>query len=692
MKKISMAIVAGAEKTCESIKEQLQTLFGDYINFVAFPIDKLSENETEFPLVLVSNQKFIQKVVSVFKSSAEFLIIHRTISKAGWDQVVNIPHRKKMLVVNDCFESTQETIAILQELGARHIQMVPYYPGVLINEEINSALCPSELELVPSNISDIVDIGQRVLDTSTLVDLLLKADLLNSETQAIILNYSNTIIPRSQGFENTMNELINTQTLLQRVLNLVEGGVIAFDNQYKITYLNVTAERLFNGQTINQLGENVGDLLEREGLKINLRSNINNQIVKIKRQNYILNKMNLHEHQTKTGGVITFQNAKIVEELDSNLRVHLKETGYEAKYHFDDIITSSPKVKKLITHAKRMSKSDLIVLIQGETGTGKELFAHAIHNYSNRTTFPFVAVNFSSLSDNLLESELFGYEEGAFTGAKKGGKPGLFEQAHKGTIFLDEIGDITPNLQTRLLRVLQQKEIIKVGGTKIIPVDVRIVVATNRDLLQLVSKGQFREDLYYRLKVLQVDIPPLRERKTDIPTIINHFSRQKGLGGYFSKRALNALSDYHWPGNVRELENTIDYLCAMSEGEIRIEDLPIDYPSSSLSKQSSDENNQNNKHKQMLPSDQLDQTLIPQEYLDIDRKTFILNLIYTARLNGQNAGRRSLIGLSRCKGVLFTENEIRDVVNELKSEGLLEVSIGRSGCKVTQKGYRHINK
>lgn len=676
-----MAIVAGVETTSRAIKEQLDSLFGEYINFYSFSIEKLSKSDKDFSLVLVSNQKFIQKVVSVFETSPKFLIIQRTISKVGWEKVVTIPQGKKMLVVNDCLESTQETIAILQELGARHIKMIPYYPGVVINDDVNSALCPSELDLVPPDILDIVDIGHRVLDTSILVDILLKAELLNSETQSIISEYANTIITRNQGFENTMNELINTQTLLHRVLNLVEDGVVAFDSEYKISYLNLNAEKIFNCQSISQLGNYVGNLLKQEGLKLNIENNIYNQIVKIGRQNYILNKTNLNNDQTKFGGVITIQNAKMVEELDSNLRVYMKETGYESKYSFDNIVTSSPHVKKLISNAKKMSKSDLNVLIIGETGTGKELFAHAIHNFSNRAKFPFVAVNFSSLSDHLLESELFGYEEGAFTGAKKGGKLGLFEQAHKGTIFLDEIGDITPNMQTRLLRVLQQKEIIKVGGTKIIPVDVRIIVATNRNLLEQVSNGKFREDLYFRLKVLQIDIPPLRERTTDIPAIINHFSRKKRLEGYFSKKALNALTSYHWPGNVRELENTIDYLCTMSEGEIRIEDLPIDYSSSSLLNQEFDNTYQNTHIKN---------TLIPQEYLDIDGKLFILKLVYSAKLKGFSTGRRSLIDLAKNKGILFSESEIRVIISELRDEELIEVSVGRSGCKLTKKGYLYI--
>ncbi|WP_408956338.1 sigma 54-interacting transcriptional regulator [Natroniella sp. ANB-PHB2] len=234
----------------------------------------------------------------------------------------------------------------------------------------------------------------------------------------------------------------------------------------------------------------------------------------------------------------------------------------KAKYTFADIIGDTPEITLAIKKAKKASRTPATVLLRGDSGTGKELFAHAIHNASKRSNKPFVSVNCPAISDSLLESELFGYEEGAFTGAKKGGKKGLFEEANRGTIFLDEIGKLDFNLQAKLLRVLQEKEITRVGGTEPKEVDVRVIVATNANLREEVEEGSFREDLYYRINVVPISIPPLCHRKGDIPKLVRMLLRKYTqdygkLVTDISSNALDKLMEYDWPGNVRELENII---------------------------------------------------------------------------------------------------------------------------------------
>ncbi|HNU80043.1 MAG TPA: sigma-54-dependent Fis family transcriptional regulator [Bacillota bacterium] len=234
----------------------------------------------------------------------------------------------------------------------------------------------------------------------------------------------------------------------------------------------------------------------------------------------------------------------------------------EAKYTFEDIIGSDPLLLSAIDKAKKAAEIPITVLLRGESGTGKEIFAHAIHNESERKFRKFIKVNCSAIPETLLESELFGYEEGAFTGAKKGGKKGLFEEAEGGTIFLDEIGEIPHSTQTKLLRVLQEKEIVRVGGTKSISIDVRIIAATNADLEGAIESGRFRADLYYRLNVLPITIPPLRLRKGDIYDLsiffIKKFNQQYGRNVRdITQQAVSRLKEYNWPGNVRELDNFI---------------------------------------------------------------------------------------------------------------------------------------
>lgn len=243
------------------------------------------------------------------------------------------------------------------------------------------------------------------------------------------------------------------------------------------------------------------------------------------------------------------------------------------KIVLDNIIGESNIIKTIKNESFIASKSSSTVLITGESGTGKELFARAIHNHSDRVDNPFIAVNCAAIPDNLLESELFGYEEGAFTGAKKGGKLGKFELAHKGTIFLDEIGDMSLHLQAKLLRVLQERELDKIGGKSNISIDVRIISATNKDLEDMVSKGIFREDLYYRLNVIPIHLPSLKERREDIPLLIDYtikeYSNKLGKNvDHVDKDVLKVMMEYRWPGNIRELQNIIEYSINMSSSSV----------------------------------------------------------------------------------------------------------------------------
>ncbi len=278
-----------------------------------------------------------------------------------------------------------------------------------------------------------------------------------------------------------------------------------------------------------------------------------------------------------TGAVIFFNQIKNVKKIVNRFN------GAQASFEFSDIIGSSQSLRKAMDTARHAAASAANILIYGESGTGKELFAQAIHNHSLRREGPFVALNCAALPRDLIASELFGYAEGAFTGGRRGGRPGKFEMADRGTLFLDEIGDMPLDQQAILLRVLQDKKISRLGGENIIPVDVRIVCATNRNLQEAVHKGHFRSDLYYRLNIIQVSIPPLRERMEDFQELFDHLLEK--ISGRWSRRVdtvseqlLGRLMDYGWPGNVRELENVIEKMVNASHGAVRLgsEHLPLE--------------------------------------------------------------------------------------------------------------------
>jgi DNA-binding NtrC family response regulator len=257
----------------------------------------------------------------------------------------------------------------------------------------------------------------------------------------------------------------------------------------------------------------------------------------------------------------------------------LKETFRSTKYHYE-MVGDSEKMQKVYDMVEKIAKTESTVLILGESGTGKELVARAVHSLSRRSAQPFVPVNCAAIPETLLESELFGYLKGSFTGANKD-KKGLFESAQGGTLFLDEIGTLPLAMQSKLLRVLQEREILPIGGTKSVPVDVRIVAATNEKLDAKVKAGQFREDLFYRLSVIPIELPPLRERAADVPLLVNHFldalNQKEHRAITIDKGAIRALRAYHWPGNVRQLENVLMRAGALCEGNIiTLNDLPVE--------------------------------------------------------------------------------------------------------------------
>lgn len=280
-----------------------------------------------------------------------------------------------------------------------------------------------------------------------------------------------------------------------------------------------------------------------------------------------------------TDAVVMLHDVNRIQQMEEKIRREISTTGHYAKYTFDDVVGCSKETLELIRIGKEYAKVNSTILIEGETGTGKEVMAQSIHNHSKKTSGPFVAVNCAALPENLLESELFGYAPGAFTGADKKGKRGLFEQAHGGTIFLDEISEINPLLQGRLLRVLQEKQVMRVGDNKLIPIDVRVIAATNRNLPKLIKEKAFREDLYYRLNVLKIELIPLRERKEDIPCFINNFiqhysSRLDKPLVTLSPEAMKYICQYNWPGNVREIRNFVERLMVVAKkAYIALEDI-----------------------------------------------------------------------------------------------------------------------
>lgn len=383
---------------------------------------------------------------------------------------------------------------------------------------------------------------------------------------------------------NWLEEIINLSA--ERIVVVDKDGVICYINEAYCEFLGITVERAIR--------RHVQDVIENTRMHIVVKTGQAEiaSVHQIKGTEMIANRFPLIVKGELVGavGTVMFRNPEELHVYKSKIQDIVDELKYyrtkvekdlQSKYSFNDLIGTSPSFLAAKTLAERISGSQSAVLLLGESGTGKELFAHSIHYNSLRASFPFVAINCASIPEHLLESELFGYEDGAFTGAKRGGKKGQFQIANRGTIFLDEIGDMPLAMQSKLLRVLQEKEIQPVGGQKSIPVDVRIIAATHRDLEKMVKEGKFRQDLYYRLNVIKIDIPPLRERKEDIKLISMKLLEKLEKRFYrkairFSSAIMKRLEKHSWPGNIRELENVLERCINVLDGNnIDVEHLPL---------------------------------------------------------------------------------------------------------------------
>lgn len=358
----------------------------------------------------------------------------------------------------------------------------------------------------------------------------------------------------------------------ETILNYSHEGIISADVNNKIVHMNSFANKILNIDSSSLIGTDLAEVIPNPKFlsMLNTEKDYSDELLQTKNGQIILNKASAALGSEKIGNVITFQNINNIQNTEFKIRNKLHHKGLVSKYSFSNIIGESVILNETIEKAKIFAKVPSNILIIGATGTGKELFAQSIHNYSNKKNGPFVAVNCAAIPESLMESEFLGYAPGAFTGASKEGKMGFFELAHEGTIFLDEVSEIPFNLQGKLLRVIQESEVMRIGHDKIIPINIRIICATNKDLKLLVKEGKFREDLYYRLCVLQLPLPLLRDRGQDVLLLAAHFigtycSNFKRRNTTLCSEAKKLFLSYSWDGNIRELRNICEQLVVLNQ-------------------------------------------------------------------------------------------------------------------------------
>lgn len=677
MKK-QVAVITRAKEIRNSMKDQIDMIFGELVetNIYSFEdktIDKLKKSD----LYVVSSSAY-EYLDEKFLKNKNLVIVDYTIGKERKNFLKNFPKGTKAVFFNVSQKMCMEAIAMMYHLGVNNIEFIPAYPNMENFPKNNLIITPAETKLLPKEAEgrDIIDIGHRILDANTIIEIALKLEFEHILYYKKIKEYLDTVATNDYSLNKILEKATQSESQLGILMGILDIAIIGVDKDNFICSCNEGAEKILNRKSINLIGNSACDILSCVpfGEVRETKQEIRSRLVTVNGEYVNLNITPVIKAENYMGAFAVLQRFKEEEQKQHELRRQLLNKGHKAKYTFDDILGESGAIKKIKEIAKKMAKTNSAVLITGESGTGKELFAHAVHNYSDRKDYPFVAVNCAAIPENLLESELFGYEEGAFTGAKKGGKIGLFEFAHMGTLFLDEIEGMSPALQIKLLRVIQEKEIMKIGGDKVINIDVRIIAATNEELRKLVKENKFRKDLYYRINTLPIMIPPLREREDDVYLLLERFKTEIGADFKFTPKAKEAFKMYNWEGNIRELKNYVEFFNFMGEEYINFEDMPL------VVKEYYEENKKEISEKE--ESNILKETAGHRykEYV------FLLKKIKENQKAGLSSGRKILCSICEKNNISLTEQEIRGILKNLEKIDFIKVFKGRKGNIISEKG------
>lgn len=683
-----IAIISIHEEHGESIKNDLLNYFKDYnVVINIYTTDEIKKLDIlNEKCILVVNIDVFEKVKLITKESSKIVINRLTIKKENLRKLTDIPKKSKVLVANINFRNCMEVISNLYSSGFKEYEYIPYYN---VHEDydydIKFAITTNEMDMVPKDIERVIDLDERICSVSSIIEVANALDIKdfpqNEKTRAMLSTESEDF-----GIEAILGEKDGLKMQINVILELMKNGIIITDVSGVIMSLNTKAKDILKKRTSVLENYNISNVIpELDNIKsMRFISKKEEKIINVNGKNIIISYIPIFNYNIVTGFVITLDDFAAIEDKQNDYRTKINFSKHKAIYNFDDIKGDSSVINKVKETAKTMAGSNSSIMIFGESGTGKEIFAQSIHNASPRKHNNFVAVNCAAIPENLLESEMFGYEEGAFTGAKKEGKIGLFQIAHNGTLFLDEIAEMSLLMQTKLLRVIEEMQIIKIGSNKITTVDVRIITATNKNLRKLVNDGKFREDLYYRLNVLPLTIPNLRERKEDIMLLANHFIQSLGKNISFHPEAERLIKLHDWRGNIRELRNVMEYLVVLDKSIIEKYDLPfLNIPSN---------NNMNIETNDNLIAHDIIIRFILNEGNKIDLYKAILIELEKSYNNRERIGRKKLMNILENNNVFSSEQEIRTCLNKLDSFGFIVSKKGRAGSIITPGGIQLKNK
>lgn len=646
--------------------EELESFFEDEITIDSITTSHLNLDIIQaYDMVLITTHTVLNNIMPYVNKSAKVLKIVKNINPKGIEEIHKLPFGTDALVVNVGPKTVSESIYLIYSHGRTDLELYPYYPGIESFRNVDYILTQGEMEIVPEMDAKVIDIHNCIIDSKTYIEIIEYFKMDRTFYLKKLINMKKVSLPNDDGVSLVISERSMFENIINVLFENMNEGVLIFNDAGIVTTSSLSVQKFLKKSTEKIEGKAVTEIFDIDS-KVLFGTEAKEVVLKATGDPIICNILPQFSIGEKTYGLIILKNYSDAEMKMHFYKEELKDKGHRSKYFMKDIIGDSPEMKRLKEYAVRIAKSESTVLIIGESGTGKELFAHAIHNNSKRAKEQFVAINCSAIPDNLLESELFGYEDGAFTGAKKGGKRGLFENANGGTLFLDEVGEIPLKLQNRLLRVLQEKEIMRVGGNSIINTDVRVIVATNVDLKQQVMEGNFRKDLYYRLSVLPLYLPALREREEDVLKIFEKMVEDKGVEMVLSHKAKDYFLEYDWDGNIRELSNCVEYLANFGKSFIEVEDLP----------------------ESMKRTTSFVAKPVIKEAREESVEDILLTILYEMAKQGKKVGRKQLSTLLLDKGYFYSEQEVRNILLKLNDLGYVTISRGRGGTVITKEGIR----
>lgn len=630
--------------------------------------------DEEIDLALLTDSTLYHLVKQWVKPGTPIVWIKHSVSTEVYGRLMEMAGRgEKASIIADTAYYAEHRKNMLINLGVPAEALEIWHSHSPMDQVQHTVLVFEESSLVEEEGREYIHFnGRGLVSPETLIQIAAvmgRLDLLQS-------HFFEEYCRHVRYATRQVSDLIEQGSFYAIQQNKVVGGFIVFEPGGLIGYCNYCAAAILGKSESQLTGKPLVEVFPFMEKWMNRLDDFGERVIKFHGLELVFDLWRNETHGAHVG-YIMISNYNEEQKKELRLRTQMMKQQYCAKNTFDSIYGESEAIERCRQTARKFANSTANVLITGATGTGKGLFANAIHSASKRRKGPFVAVNCGALTESLLESELFGYEGGAFTGARREGKAGLFEMAHMGTIFLDEIEAMPLGFQVKLLRMLQEREVVRVGGSSVIPVDVRVIAATNQELEQLIAKGAFREDLYYRLNVLPLYLPALNERSEDILPLfykmrdeeIMNYGSGGGGGGYFEldRQAERCLQHHFYKGNIRELKNCVEYLGSLEQMKISYDDLPIYMKKGDTCP---------------VPRRTLKQ---PSEAGESgsrgweENSQLVISAIQQLKKEGKAAGRRSIAQRLKASGSPMSEMQVRIILKQLEIDGQIDLNRGRKG-------------